>query len=208
VILHGGYLVSAADVRPTLELLRGGLERRAGGWERLVRLKGRLEMLRAVRDGRGRVAEEGPETRWVEGEEDEGEVEDVRYLGENGNDEEVEMEEMEMEEVEMEEVEMDDEVQDVDDEVEDVEDEVGEDDDEDDDSEVENGVDEKPKVNGVHFSDSEDSAMDLNDLIDDEASEASSVEDEDEEASSSEAASDTDSSIEEIPPPKKVRSRR
>jgi U3 small nucleolar RNA-associated protein 5 len=198
VVVHGGYLVSQGeDVRQVLARLKGTLDKRGQGWERLVRLKGRLELLRAIKG-----AQEGgkdasvPEVRWVEavpGEEEETdvEIEDVRYLTGDVEDETVEMEEME---------EMDVEEQD-----EVVENGIEEDEDEDEDDSSDEESEDEPrpkKVNGVpHFSsteDSEDSAVDLEDLIDDEASEAS---DEESNESSNSEDDDEDEEDEDVPPP-------
>lgn len=192
VVIHGGYLVSQGrEVKELIVRLKGTLDRRGQSWERLARLKGRLELLRTVK-GRENIVEKEPEVRWVEeidGEEsEEPEIEDVRYL--TGDVDEDEAEESE------------DEIEEVDDEMDDVEMENGvdsEDDmEEDDDESSEESVQATKKVNGVpHFSDSEDSAVDLDDLIDDEAEEASDDESEEEEE-------------EDIapPPPKKSKSRR
>lgn len=201
-MVHGGYLVSQGDtVRQVLLRLKGTLDRRGQSWERLVRLKGRLEILRAVKEGRG-VGGREPEVRWVEDEEEsEGEVEDVRYL--TGGDDEEEEEEVGVEDVEMEDIDMMNGVDESEEGEEDEEEaEESEASDEDDREEV------KPKkVNGVpHFSDSEDSAVDLEDLIDDEASEASDEEEEDDDEEEEEEDEDEDE--EDIPPPKKSKSRR
>ena len=193
VVIHGGYLVSQGrEVKELIVRLKGTLDRRGQGWERLARLKGRLELLRTVK-GRESIVEKEPEVRWVEeidGEEDEEpEIEDVRYLtGDVDDEDEAEG--------------SDDEIEEVDDEMDDVEMENGvdsEDDmEEDDDESSEESAQATKKVNGVpHFSDSDDSAVDLDDLIDDEAEEASDDESEEEEE-------------EDIapPPPKKSKSRR
>ena len=186
VVVHGGYLVAQSDsVREGLLLLKGTLDRRGQNWERLVRLKGQLEILRAIKGREMRIGGREPEVRWVEDDESVEEVEDqdVRYLT---TDRDM-----------------------VDEDLDDMEDEVVGDDDEDgermngvgsedeDEEEEEEEVATVKKVNGVsHFSDSEDSAVDLNDLVDDEASEVSENEDDDTES-------------EDISPPnKKPKSRR
>jgi U3 small nucleolar RNA-associated protein 5 len=208
VVVHGGYLVSQGeDVRQVLARLKGTLDKRGQGWERLVRLKGRLELLRAIKGAQedGKVTRV-PEVRWVEpvpGEEEDMDVqiEDVRYLTGDVEDETEEMEEMEVEEQ-----------GDV------LKNGIEEDEDEDesedeDDSEDEDESEDEPKpkkVNGVpHFSsteDSEDSAVDLEDLIDDEASEAS--DDESHESSDIEDEDDDDEDVPPPPPAKKSKSRR
>jgi hypothetical protein len=190
VVVHGGYLVTQSDaVREILLQLKGTLDRRGQNWERLVRLKGRLEILRAIKGRERRVGGSEPEVRWVEDEESEEEVEDqdVRYLTVDGD--------------------MADEVEG------EIEDEVIGDDEED--VEMMNGVDSEDeeeegeiapvkKVNGIpHFSDSEDSAVDLEDMLDEEASEDDESEGEDDENE----GEDDDDESEGIPPPKKSKSR-
>lgn len=194
VVIHGGYLVTQGrEVKEVLVQLKGTLDRRGQSWERLARLKGRLELLRTVK-GRENIVGKEPEVRWVEeidGEEgEEPEIEDVRYLTGDVDDED-EMEESagEIEAVgdEMDDVEMENGV--------DSENDAEEDDDESSDEPFQA----TKKVNGVpHFSDSEDSAVDLDDLIDDEAEEASDDESEEEEEEEDIAP----------PPPKKSKSRR
>ena len=72
VVIHGGYLVSQGEeVKEVLVRLKGTLDRRGQSWERLVRLKGRLELLRAVKGQEGSDYGQEPEVRWVE--EDDGE---------------------------------------------------------------------------------------------------------------------------------------
>ena len=195
VVIHGGYLVSQGrEVKEILVRLKGTLDRRGQSWERLARLKGRLELLRTVK-GRKNIVGREPEVRWAEeidGEEsEEPEIEDVRYLtGDVDDEDEVE--------------ESGDEIEEVGDEMDDVEMENGvESEDEEEDDEEEESSDEPTqtarKVNGApHFSDSEDSAVDLDDLIDDEAEEASDDESEEESAEEDIAP----------PPPKKSKSRR
>jgi U3 small nucleolar RNA-associated protein 5 len=202
VVVHGGYLVSQGeDVRQVLARLKGTLDKRGQGWERLVRLKGRLELLRAIKGAQedGKVTRV-PEVRWVEpvpGEEEDMDVqiEDVRYLTGDVEDETEEMEEMDVEELDV--------LKNG------IEDESEDEDDSEDEDESENEP--KPKkVNGVpHFSsteDSEDSAVDLEDLIDDEASEAS--DDESHESSDIEDEDDDDEDVPPPPPAKKSKSRR
>jgi U3 small nucleolar RNA-associated protein 5 len=54
VVIHAGYLVSQGDeIKQVLEQLKGTLQRRGQTWERLVRLKGRLELLWAVKGPEG-----------------------------------------------------------------------------------------------------------------------------------------------------------
>jgi hypothetical protein len=179
VVVHGGYLVSQSDtVREVLLLLKGTLERRGQNWERLVRLKGRLEILRAIKGRERRVGGQEPEVSWVEDDESVGEVEDqdVRYLTTGGDV-------------------VDEVVGDIEDEVigdgdEDVEMMNGVSSDDEDEEEEEEAATVK-KVNGIqHFSDSEDSS------VDDEASEVSENEDDD------------DESEDISPPNKKSKSRR
>lgn len=187
VIVHGGYLVSQGEeVRQVLLRLKGTLDRRGQNWERLVRLKGRLELLRTVKE-REKVGKREPEVRWVEEEDaEEPEVEDVRYLTGGGDEEDG----MEIEDVAGKEVQDATMVNGVESE--------DEDDDEEEEEELEEETGEVERVNGVpHFSDSEDSAMDLEDLIDDEASEASDDEDE-----------ESEEDIPPSPPKKKSKSRR
>jgi U3 small nucleolar RNA-associated protein 5 len=202
VVVHGGYLVSQGeDVRQVLARLKGTLDKRGQGWERLVRLKGRLELLRAIKGAQedGKVTRV-PEVRWVEpvpGEEEDMDVqiEDVRYLTGDVEDETEEMEEMDVEELDV------------------LKNGIEEESEDEDDSEDEEESEDEPKpkkVNGVpHFSsteDSEDSAVDLEDLIDDEASEAS-----DEESHESSDIEDEDDDDDDVPPPppaKKSKSRR
>jgi hypothetical protein len=190
VVIHGGYLVSqGSDVKEVLLRLKGTLDRRGQSWERLARLKGRLELLRAVKGRENMGSGKEPEVRWVEEaeEEEEPEIEDVRYLTGDVDDGHVDDDIEELGDDELEKVEM--------------ENGIGseEEDDEDEEESSEEPVEKVKKVNGVpHFSDSEDSAVDLKDLIDDEAIEASEdASDEDEEEEE-----------EEIPPPKKSKSRR
>jgi hypothetical protein len=189
-VIHGGYLVSqGSDVKEVLLRLKGTLDRRGQSWERLARLKGRLELLRAVKGRENMGSGKEPEVRWVEEaeEEEEPEIEDVRYLTGDVDDGHVDDDIEELGDDELEKVEM--------------ENGIGseEEDDEDEEESSEEPVEKVKKVNGVpHFSDSEDSAVDLKDLIDDEAIEASEdASDEDEEEEE-----------EEIPPPKKSKSRR
>jgi U3 small nucleolar RNA-associated protein 5 len=202
VVVHGGYLVSQGDdVRQVLARLKGTLDKRGQGWERLVRLKGRLELLRVIKGTQegGKVASV-PEVRWVEpvsGEEEmDVEIEDVRYLTGDVEDETVEIEDLDVEE-------QDDVLENG---IE--EDEEDEDEDENDSSDEEDSEDEpKPrKVNGIpHFSsteDSEDSAVDLEDLIDEEASEA------DDESDQNEDDDEEDEDVPQPPPAKKSRTRR
>ena len=200
-------------MRQVLTRLKGTLDRRGQSWERLVRLKGRLELLRAVKGGQGAKTGNDPEVRWVEEipgeeveEESEAEIEDVRYLTGDVEDEEGDseievggdaIEDLVENGVEDEEEEENDDSNNEDD---------GENEDED---ECEDSEDEpKPKkVNGVpHFSDSEDSAVDLEDLIDDEASEASEDEDEEEEEDDEEEEEEED--VPPPPPKKKSKFRR
>ena len=200
VVIHGGYLVSQGEeVREVLVRLKGTLDRRGQTWERLVRLKGRLEILRAIKGQSTGAKDREPEVTWVEEDEEieEAEIEDVRYLKGDEDDEGEEMEEIE-------------EVDGADDilEVNGVESEGEVDDevDEDDNSSLEDAIQPIKKLYGIpHMSDSEDSAVDLGDLVDDEASEAS-----DEEISDDESLDDEDEEeeIEDIPPPKKSKSRR
>jgi len=209
VVIHGGYLVSqGVEVKQILEMLRGTLDRRAQRWERLVRLKGRLELLRALKGQEGGRSRNEPEVRWIEDEEkeeEEPEVEDVRYLTGGDADEddlEEEVEEVEMEngvDLENEDGEEEDEDEEADEEEEEDEDEEDEDDEDDEEEDHPVIATKKVKVNGTsHFSDSEDSALDLNDLIDDEAEEASEDEEDMEEDDNEEEES-------ESPPPKKSR---
>jgi U3 small nucleolar RNA-associated protein 5 len=201
VVVHGGYLVSQGeDVKEILLRLRGTLDRRGQSWERLVRLKGRLELLRAVKGQEGTTLGREPEVRWVEDEEgeegEEPEIEDVRYLTGDIGEEDIE-EVPGQGDGEVEDVEMENGIQ-FNDEGEEDEDEEDEEDEEDDEESSDEQVETAKKVNGVpHFSDSEDSAVDLDDLIDDEASEASNDN------------SDEEEEEEEAPPPaKKSKSRR
>lgn len=171
VVIHAGYLVSQGDeVKQVLERLKGTLQRRGQTWERLVRLKGRLELLRAVKGQEGSNVGKEPEVRWVEegDEEFEEEFEDARYL--TGGDEAESVVDGDADEI---------------DGMEDVlalEEEADDDDEEadDDDESSDESVSPTKKANGIpHFSDGEDSAVDLEDLIDDQASEASDDESED-----------------------------
>lgn len=198
VVVHGAFLVSQGDeVREVLVRLKSTLDRRGQSWERLTRLKARLEMLRAIRQQQkvGRGGE--PEVVWQETQEEEAEIEDVRYLMDNGNDDDEEEEE------DMAESEDGDEV-------------VGLED-----TKMMNGIDSEEessdededvaapkKVNGISHdsddaeSDSDDSALDLDDLIDDEASEAS----DDEEEEASDEGKDEEEEV-DVPPPKKAKLR-
>ena len=111
VVIHGGYLVSQGEeVKQVLVRLKGTLDRRGQNWERLVRLKGRLELLRALKGGESSAVGREPEVRWVEEvdeEDEEPEIEDVRYLtGDIDEEEDIEEVGDEMEDVEMEDVEM------------------------------------------------------------------------------------------------------
>ena len=217
VIVHAGYLVAQGDeVKQVLERLKGTLQRRGQSWERLVRLKGRLELLRAVKGREGNRIGREPEVRWVEegDEEDdeEDEVEDVRYLT-GGNDEEESDADSDGNEVE--DVEMENGVSSEEDDGDDEEDEEQNDsEDEDEDEPSDESVKPTKKVNGIpHFSDSEDSAVNLDDLIDDEASEASddvseSENDEDEEVEEGEEEEEEEEEEEILPPKKKSKSKR
>jgi len=230
VVIHGGYLVSQGEeVRQVLARLKGTLDRRGQSWERLVRLKGRLELLRAVKGEQGAKGGDVPEVRWVEKvpgeeaeEESEAEIEDVRYLTGDIEDEDGDHE-----------IEgfgadaMQDAVENGFEDDEEEEEEEGDDEDDDQVDDEDEDTEEDPrvkKVNGVpHFSDSENSGVDLEDLIDDEASEASEDEDdgeeeddeqEEEEAEEAEEAEEEEEEEEEeveVPPPppkKKSKSRR
>ena len=218
IIIHAGYLVSQGDeIKEVLERLKGTLQRRGQTWERLVRLKGRLELLRAVKGRGGSNVRKEPEVRWVEegDEEFEEEVEDVRYLTRGDEMESVvdgdinDIDDVGMENVVASEEEDDDEEKDEEEEETDDEDESSDD-----------LVKPARKVNGIpHFSDSEDSAVELEDLIDDEASEASEDEseehddEEDEEGEDEEDEEDADEEEEEeeeeiIRPKKKSKSQR
>jgi hypothetical protein len=194
VVVHGGYLVSQGDeVRQTLLQLKDRLDQRGRKWEKLIQLRGRLELLRAVSDPKNKRSVEDVDEALDEDNDndDEPEIEDVRYLtGENGDsmdDVEEEIVDNDIEEAEM--------VNGIesDEEGDSEEDEDAEDEEDEEDEEREDGQSKKP--NGVpHFSDSDDSALDLDDLIDDEAIEASEDESEEEE--------------EELPPPKKSKRHR
>ena len=215
VIVHAGYLVAQGDeVKQVLERLKGTLQRRGQSWERLVRLKGRLELLRAVKGREGNRIGREPEVRWVEeGEEEEegNEVEDVRYLtgGDDEEESDADSDGNEVGDVEME--------NGVSSEEEDGDDEEEENDSEDEDEDERSDESVKPtkKVNGIpHFSDSEDSAVDLDDLIDDEASEASDDESESEndgdedEVEEGEEGEEEEEEEEILPPKKKSKSKR
>jgi hypothetical protein len=201
VVIHAGYLVSQGDeIKQVLEQLKGTLQRRGQTWERLVRLKGRLELLRAVKGPKGSNVGKEPEVRWVEegDEEFEEEFEDARYL--TGGDEAESVVDGDADEIEgMENVVSSDE--------EEKEDEDDDDDDEetdDDDGSSDESVRPTKKANGIpHFSDDEDSAVDLEDLIDDQASEASDDESEDDDDEDEGEEEEEEEEEEEILRPKK-----
>jgi U3 small nucleolar RNA-associated protein 5 len=197
VVIHGGYLVSQGqEVREVLIQLKGTLDRRGQTWERLVRLKGRLEILRAIKGQSTTAKGREPEVTWVEEDEDvEPEVEDVRYLRDAEEEDGEGMDDIE-------------EVDGADDVL--VVNGIGSEDEVDDDeSSSDEAIEPIKKVNGIpHMSDSEDSAVDLADLIDDEASEASDEENSDDVSEDDEDDEEEEEEIEDIPPPKKSRSRR
>ena len=207
VVIHAGYLVSQGEeIKEVLERLKGTLQRRGQSWERLVRLKGRLELLKAVKGPEVTKGGREPEARWVEdggGEEEDKEIEDVRYL--TGGDEAASVEDNEDNEVE--DGEMENGVASEDDNDDDKEEGDEEEEGDDDDESSHEPVKPNKKVNGIpHFSDSEDSAVDLEDLIDDEASEALddvSEEEDDEDDDYDEEKEDEEEDEEEILPPKK-----
>jgi hypothetical protein len=166
IVTHGGYLVSQGDeVKQVLLRLRGTLERRGQSWERLIRLKGRLELLRAVKGEGNKNSGRVPEVTWIEEEEMMETVEeDVRYLSAGIDDDHVDEDRIEEVFDEMDYVQMENGVE---------TEEIEEDDEE------QTQVSKPPtksskKVNGIpHLSDSEDSALDLGDLSDGEVSEIS-----------------------------------
>ena len=173
-------------MREVLVRLKGTLDRRGQSWERLTRLKGRLEMLRSVRNQQRSGGDRKPEVTWQEArEEEEEEIEDVRYLLDNGVNE--------ASDDDMAESEDEDEV-------------VGLDD-----TKIMNGMEEEnssdesidvpAKVNGISHDSGSDDAIDLDDLIDDEAEEASDEEEEEEEDE------DDDDEDSDVPRPKKPKLR-
>jgi U3 small nucleolar RNA-associated protein 5 len=203
VVIHAGYLVSQGDeIKQVLEQLKGTLQRRGQTWERLVRLKGRLELLRAVKGPEGSNVGKEPEVRWVaEGDEEfEEEFEDVRYL--TGGDEVESVVDGDADEIDgMEKVLSSDE--------EEKEEDDDDDDDEtdDDDESSDESVRPTKKANGIpHFSDGEDSAVDLEDLLDDQASEASDDESEDDDDEDEEEEEEEEEEI--LRPKKKSKSKR
>jgi hypothetical protein len=191
VVIHGAFLVSqGGDVREVLVRLKGTLDRRGQSWERLTRLKGRLEMLRSIRNQQKSGGERKPEVTWQEaGGEEEGEIEDVRYLLDNGVNE-AEDDAMAMSE--------------------DGDEVVGLDD-----TKIMNGIEEEDssdesidvpeKVNGISHDSDSDSGLDLEDLIDDEAEESS--DDEEEEEEEDEDEDEDDHEVSDVPLPKKPKLR-
>ena len=194
IVIHGAFLVSQGDeVREVLVRLKSTLDRRGQSWERLTRLKGRLEMLRAIRQQQKSGRDRAPEVVWTETqeEEEEPEIEDVRYLMDNGDDEAEDMAESEEEDevVGLEDIKMTN----------------GIDSEEEGESDDESIVAAPKKVNGIsHDSDdeesgSENSALDLADLLIDD--------DEEEEEESDEDEEDDEEEVADIPPPKKAKLR-
>jgi len=211
VVIHAGYLVSQGDeIKQVLEQLKGTLQRRGQTWERLVRLKGRLELLRAIKGPEGSNVGKEPEVKWVEegDEEFEEEFEDARYL--TGGDEAESVVDGDGDEIDVMENVLSSEEgeQEGDDSDDDDEDEETDDDDESSDESV------RPtkKANGIHhFSDGEDSAVDLEDLIDDQASKASddeSEDDDDEDGDEEDEEEEEEEEEEILRPQKKSKSKR
>jgi hypothetical protein len=205
VVIHAGYLVSQGDeIKQVLEQLKGTLQRRGQTWERLVRLKGRLELLRAIKGPEGSNVGKEPEVKWVEegDEEFEEEFEDARYL--TGGDEAESVVDGDGDEIDVMEnvLSLEEGEQEGDDD--DDDDEETDDDDESSDKSV------RPTktANGIpHFSDGEDSAVDLEDLIDDQASKASDDESEDDDDEEDEEEEEEEDE-EILRPQKKSKSKR